>query len=190
MALEEAKVAVNEEERVPVFCYGSNSTKQLRERVLNDSLQSFRCYLPRYRRIYCGYSNRWNGGAASIMKLDTDSEVCYGTIVYLTETEQQRLDRFEGIDEGNDPYSSDSTVNVYRREWVEIVSVDDEGSKTTLKALAYVKNDHDWKAYPSDAYLLACYNNIIPFWPEIDGHGAIKIYNDAGDLLGEYNGPN
>ena len=177
-----------------VFCYGSNSTAQLRERVGNPALQSHACFLPGHRRIFAGYSERWQGAAASLITHDRDDVCCVGSAVQLTKEEMERLDRFEGISVQNDPFDHHPEVNVYRRAWVDIVVVHREGTTEETKevkqqAIAYVKNDHVWKDMPSEAYLQACWRNIQPFWPQVDGQGFLDVYNAAGDLMGQYAGP-
>lgn len=175
---------VKMEHKTAVFCYGSNSTQQLRERVKNDELESYGCFAPQFRRIYCGYSTRWGGGPASIVRVpDHPDEVCYGTVVYLLDEELARLDRFEGIDEGNDPFHAHPKVNLYRREWIHIVLKD---SQEQIHAIAYIHNDHTWGTYPSDAYLKACYKNVSPFWPEVDGDKKLKVFDVYGTLRGEF----
>ena len=186
------------ESKIAVFCFGSNSAKQLRARVKNDTLISHASYLVGYKRIFAGKAKSWDGGGvASLIQTKNSHDKCVGTLVFLTEKELQLLDRFEGIDEGNDPFCSDCSINVYRREWLDAYLCDQVSSMTTdttisicnqVKAIAYIKNDHEWKEYPSEKYLEACYNNISPFWPELDGNSTL-IVSSCTELQGMYSGP-
>jgi hypothetical protein len=171
--------------KVAVFCYGSNSTKQLQERVKNSSLMSYGAYLCGYRRIFAGNAVTWGGGgAASIIETKNDHDKVVGTIAYLTSVELDRLDRFEGIPSGGDPFCGDEQINVYRRQYMDAYLVDN----TKINVVAYIKNNHDWHDYPSDAYLQACYNHLSPFWPDLDQDQAINIHSQY-EWKGRYYGP-
>ena len=166
--------------RIPCFCYGSNSVAQLRERCKNDTLAAEAASLPGYRRFFAGTSKNWDGGGvASVMRIDpAASACCLGTIVWLSECELGFLDRFEGIPAASDPFDADPP-NRYRREWVEVEL--GTGGRGTARAVAYVRNDTKWDTHPSDKYLAACARNLAPFWPLLDGKGAISV-RDSDDV--------
>lgn len=174
----------------PVFCFGSNSAMQLRERIENDSLIAYGSYLPGYMRIYAGYAHSWKGAAASIKVASVDTNDCvYGSIVYLTVSELSTLDKFEGISPGNDPFCCDYKVNHYRREWVDAIEIkitSDHPVERTVRAIAYIRNDSTWECLPSKAYMAACYKNISQFWPKLDGNGTVIIRDEHGHVHGEY----
>ena len=173
-------------ERIAVFCYGSNSTKQLQERVQNMFLISCRAYTCGYKRIFAGNAVRWGGGgAASLVETNDNNDKVIGTIVYLSLTEINLLDRFEGIPEGSDPFDSNHKINVYRREYIDVCLTDN----TKINAIVYIKNNHEWYDYPSITYLEACYNHLVPFWVELDGDHALHVYCGNRELKGKYYGP-
>ena len=53
------------DDRMPCFCFGSNSVAQLRERCQNDALVAEAATLPGYHRIYAGSSAKWGGGGVA-----------------------------------------------------------------------------------------------------------------------------
>ena len=165
----------------PIFCYGSNSNAQLRERVQNDSLVSYPSVLHGYHRFFAGNSIAWGGGGVASV-VPKPGGRCMGTVVYLSSQEIERLDRFEGIREGNDPFSEDSTANVYRRQWVDVTINDSD----VIKAIAYIRNRSDWEDYPSDKYLSACYRHLSEFWPDLDGEGYLHVYDSKNELRGKF----
>ena len=169
--------------RLPCFCFGSNSAVQVRERVVNPFLTPERARVRGYRRVYAGYSRSWGGGGvASIVPVPVGAtaaarqnphlEQTLGSVIYLSPSEFETLDRFEGIPDGVDPFSTDARSNVYRREWVHVEiggDGDDDNVRETAVVvalgIAFVRNDLTWKGYPSDRYLAACTRNIGQFWP-------------------------
>ena len=182
-----------DDQTIPVFCYGSNGTKQLQERVCNSTLVSYSAYVEGYRRIFAGYSTKWEGGVASIVNTNQSDDVCRGSVVFLSEQELKLLDHFEGISASGDPFSIDPSVNVYRRSWVSLLSTDSlllslrgQSSSTTIRAIAYIRNDDEWGSYPREAYLTACHRNISPFWPDLDGNQSLRVMDRFGKLRGEF----
>ena len=179
-----------------VFCYGSNSTKQLQERVHNSSLTSHAAYIVGYKRIFAGNAIKWGGGgAASLLVTNNDQDKVFGTIVYLTSEEMNSLDRFEGIPEFSDPFSDDDNINVYRRVFITayLPNVNECGTENTfqdtkINAIAYIKNNHSYHSYPSEKYLQACYNHLSPFWPDLDGEQALHVYCSESELRGCFSG--
>lgn len=178
-------------DRIPVFCYGSNGTTQLQERVCNSTLVSYGAFVEGYRRIFAGYSSKWDGGVASIICTGQSDDTCRGSVVLLSQQELHLLDQFEGITA--DPFSIDPLVNVYRRTWINVNSADQSlldlmglAVPVTMKAIAYIRNDDDWVSYPSESYLLACHRNISPFWPDLDGSNSVLVMAKSGELHGEF----
>ena len=188
------------------FAYGSNGTEQLKTRCKNSNLVSHKAAIRDYKRFFTGNSKKWGGGGVASLAPHAGS-LCKGSVVYLTESELDLLDRFEGIPEGSDPFVRDYEQNRYSRRWVEVevwMSNDDgsPASQETVRAIAYVRNKTDWEGMPSRKYMDACYRNIVPFWPEVDRYGKLLVYSfDAGgggaaedqgaaplELRGEYTG--
>jgi hypothetical protein len=168
--------------KTPCFCYGSNSVEQLRERVGNPNIESFGCQLFGYRRFFAGNSKQWGGGVASIIPTNKQSDTCRGSFVLLSDDEFKKLDYFEEIVNGKEPFNSDFSINLYRKCNVKITSQTGD----IINAIAYVLNNTMWKSYPSESYLAACYKNISAFWPSLDGDGCIYVYDIMGKKRGEY----
>ena len=178
LALLEDELALppaSKEDRVPCFCYGSNSVAQLRERCQNETLVAEAATLPGFRRIFAGSSQKWFGGGVASLAASEGVAACIGSIVRLSAAELDLLGRHEGIPTGSDPFSS-APPNRYRRQLVSVVL----GDGQPLEAVAYIRNNHEWEAYPSDAYLSACHRNLSPFWPQLDDKGYIVVLDEAG----------
>ena len=174
----------------PVFCYGSNSARQIAQRIRRrgGSLRSSAAFLPGFRRVFVGEAASWNGSAvASIAPLpgigdlgkmatalspNPDTAV-FGSIVHLTDAELAMLDGYEGCG------GPDDTTGVYRRAAVPGAfevhdppggaggwSAESDASKIARAtpcqgAIAYVRNSHAGEALPSEAYLKAC--EYVPY---------------------------
>ena len=103
-----------------------------------------------------------------------------------------------------DPFSADPIRNRYRRVFVELVSVSagegpeeasssKESAEPTERAergVAYIRNSSTWESFPSNRYLAACYKNLALFWgPEVDGAGALHVYDEEAELRGTWAPP-
>ena len=118
LALLEDELALppaSKEDRVPCFCYGSNSVAQLRERCQNETLVAEAATLPGFRRIFAGSSQKWFGVGVASLAAAKGVAACIGSIVRLSVAELDLLDRHEGIPTGSDPFSS-APPNRYRRQ--------------------------------------------------------------------------
>jgi cation transport regulator ChaC len=123
----------------PVFSYGSNSISQLRARVNNLTLQSYPGYINDYKRIFCNYSKKWDGGVATL--IPKKNIKTYGIIVYLTQEELEKLDSYE--------------IN-YRKELLECYLIQKNQEKEEkIDCIVYVSNDNTWIQSPSQQYLTA-----------------------------------
>jgi len=125
---------------ISIFSYGSNSINQLRGRVDNYSLQSRPAFLEGYKRIFCKYSERWNGGVASITPKRYIRT--YGIVVDLTLEELSKLDKYE---------IGYSKINVE----CTIIRDNDNNFLKKKYCITYLANDHEWIDYPSQEYLIA-----------------------------------
>ena len=168
------------DDRMPCFCFGSNSVAQLRERCQNDALVAEAATLPGYHRIFAGSSAKWGGGGVASL-VAAKGAACIGSIVRLSAAELDLLDRHEGIPTGSDPFSG-APPNRYRRQLVSVALADGQ----PLEAVAYIRNKHEWEAYPSEAYLSACHCNLSPFWPQLDADGAIVVLDEASAERGRW----
>lgn len=78
-----------------IFNYGSNSTRQLRARVKNPSLQTQPAYVDGYVRVFCFRSKDWGGGGVASLA-PADGRV-YGSVASLSDVEKKRLDKYESV---------------------------------------------------------------------------------------------
>lgn len=87
--------SLGEGEGTLVFNYGSNSTSQLRGRLLNSSLQTTAARLPGFERVFCLCSEGWGGGGvATITPSDEHGAMVYGSVCVLNPQELALLDTF------------------------------------------------------------------------------------------------
>ncbi|KAG1664967.1 hypothetical protein FOA52_001979 [Chlamydomonas sp. UWO 241] len=120
-----------------VFSFGSNSTKQLRERVRPGSDEAFltsAATLPGHCRVFAGSSKRWGGSVAAVYPCEGES--VNGMVVCMTDAELKILDTYEG-----DYERAVAAVNTWG--WGK------------LDVLYYKKTNLAYKQPPSVAYLAA-----------------------------------
>jgi len=123
-----------------IFSYGSNSIYQLRGRIKNIDLVSFPAYLDNYKRIFCNYSEKWNGGIASIIP----KKYCctYGIVTYISLEELSILDSFE--------------VNYSKKELIcTILEKDCSSSLFDVTCIVYISDILEYICPPSEQYLMA-----------------------------------
>jgi hypothetical protein len=166
-------------EKIALFCYGSNSISQLKERLKKDNIIVKKAHLPRHTRIFAGHSNKWNGGVASIMP-SYDNYQVKGSIIYVYENDLKKIDKFEGAHKNENPFSRNN--NIYRRKYIDVL--DENNNK--IQAITYIKNNHNWVSYPSNEYLKAVKNNVQEFWDELDENEELFIYDNNLTLKGKY----
>ena len=98
--------------KIPIFSYGSNSLSQLKGRLQNLNLISYGAYVNGYKRIFCGHSNNWNGGIASLV--EKKFMKTYGIVVYLDNHELSKLDNsYPNLYETVMDRISDIYVNIF-----------------------------------------------------------------------------
>lgn len=144
----------------PYFSYGSNNLEQLKKRVKNDNIVAYKAYLNNHRRIYCGYSKKWNSSVASLIYMP--NEIVKGSMVYLSNQELQELDKYEGIKDSN-PYNTDYSKNIYARKNIRVY-VFFENNFEEIEAITYIRNDNTINNELSNEYVDACYENLKSFW--------------------------
>ena len=125
------------ENKIPIFSYGSNSISQLKGRVENFNLISYPAFVYGYKRIFCGYSNNWNGGVASLIKKKYIKT--YGIVVYLDNNELSKLDSYE--------------INYVKEEIVCNIMINN--IYVECKCFTYIANDTKFLSLPSEQYLVA-----------------------------------
>lgn len=122
-----------------LFCYGSNSIQQLKERLqITDNLSFEKAYIKNYVRIFCGISNKWNGGVSSIYPLKGKN--VYGILVKIKMEDLEKLNHYE---------------KGYHLE-VKDVNI----KNNVIKSFVYVKNNMKFNKLPSDDYMIAI-NNML-----------------------------
>jgi hypothetical protein len=122
------------EKNLNLFCYGSNSVKQLKERLeIEENISFQKAYIKDYVRIFCGYSKRWNGGVSSIYPLKGKN--IYGILININIEDLEKISKFE---------------KGYHLE-IKDVSVED----IIIKSFVFIKNDIKFNELPSKEYMLA-----------------------------------
>jgi hypothetical protein len=118
-----------------LFCYGSNSIKQLQQRLhINEKISWKKAYINNYVRIFAGYSKRWNGGIASIFPCD--GKKVYGILVKLKVEDFELLNSYEC---GYHLKILDVCIN----------------STNIVQSFVYIKTNNIFKKMPSDSYMNA-----------------------------------
>lgn len=124
-----------------VFSYGSNSTEQLAKRVgRKGGLHPLPAYLNNHARIFAGFSKRWRGGIASIYP--AKGVKVYGSIVQLTMSEIEQLDKFE---------------SGYTRVRIQVVC---QQTNMPCNAFVYIKDNHKFTHLPSESYIQAIHKQL------------------------------
>lgn len=119
-----------------LFCYGSNSVHQIKERLnIYSEIEYFPGFINNYCRIFAGFSKKWNGGVASI-SFSKKNKV-YGIIIKINETDLKKLDMFE---------------KGYIRK---IMNVYSEYHNNYLCCNVYIKYNEKYFDYPSVKYIEA-----------------------------------
>lgn len=128
---------------VRVFSYGSNSTRQLCERLgrMNEEIrpdkplpfEAVPAILHGYKRIFAGLSKRWGGAVASCHP--HSSGQVFGLLVTLNEEELAILDSYE---------------IGYSRETCSVVA-----NGSSFEAFIYLKQDLNFSYLPSESYMQA-----------------------------------
>lgn len=122
--------------RLYYFAYASNlAKKQMAERC-PGARQKVPAYLPHHKIIFTGWSRQWRGATATIKRVQ--GERVAGAVYELSAVDLQRLDRFEGYNEG-----------MSERRNVLVVTEDGDW----FEAVTYVKKDQSPEGKPSAEYV-------------------------------------
>jgi gamma-glutamylcyclotransferase (GGCT)/AIG2-like uncharacterized protein YtfP len=78
----------------PIFSYGSNDSVQLFDRCGGIVVGPVAAHLRNHTRIFVGYSNRWEGGVASVRP--SKGDYVQGSVFYLNTKQLEVLDSWEG----------------------------------------------------------------------------------------------
>jgi len=115
-----------------LFCYGSNSIKQLKERLhITENIYAKKAYINNYVRIFAGYSKRWNGGIASIFPCN--GKKVYGILVKLKLEELEILNSYEC--------------------GYHLKILDVSTKNNIFQSFVYVKDNNKFKKLPSEEYM-------------------------------------
>lgn len=120
-----------------LFCYGSNNTQQLSERVgaKQGKLTAEPGWIKGYTRIFAGYSAYWKGGVATIHP--SPKHKVHGSVVELTASQLKKLDKYE---------------LGYSRKKIQVVL----GSDSSVEeCFVYIRDDSEYRKPPSNEYLAA-----------------------------------
>jgi hypothetical protein len=142
---------------VYLFCYGSNSINQIKQRLnIDEDIEYFPSYINNYCRIFGGFSKKWSGGVASIYPLLSNK--VYGITVKLTNKQLEELDNFEK------GYSK------------KIVKVYFENDKNYYDTYVYIKDNITFSALPSITYLDAINSMLNNRYPDHDHKSSNNSY--------------
>jgi hypothetical protein len=138
-----------------LFCYGSNSIKQLQQRLhINEKISWKKAYINNYVRIFAGYSKRWNGGIASIYPCN--GKKVYGILVKLKVEDLELLNSYEC---GYHLKILDVFVN----------------SNNIIQSFVYIKTNNKFKRLPSEAYMNAI-NSMLNDRSKKENNKSRKIF--------------
>jgi hypothetical protein len=124
-----------------LFCYGSNSIKQIKERI-NENINKIefqKAYLNNHVRIFAGKSIKWDcGGVASVYPLD--GKKVYGIAVTLNDDQLEKLNKFE--------------------KGYSLVQKDIIIKNKVVNAFLFIKDNIEFSKLPSNSYMNAI-NNML-----------------------------
>ena len=123
-----------------LFCYGSNSTKQISKRIDNKPIVYSNAYIENYTRIFAGTSERWCGGIVGLYP--SRNMKTYGILVQLTESDLIKLDEFE---------------KGYERVQMQVHNQICDGLTELVESDVYYKQNLTFQYLPSNDYLIAIY---------------------------------
>lgn len=147
-----------------IFSYGSNSTAQLRARVRNRELETYKARVLGWSRVFHLYSGNWQGATASLSS-DPESET-RGTIAYLSEDETAVLSEFE---------TGHSLVAVTAR-------VEKDGIESDIAAHVYIAPSPPkglCTPFPSEQYLCAVSGMLREHWPSHADELVVSVEQDG-----------
>jgi len=139
-----------------LFCYGSNNQDQLTVRCRERIPPLEPAFLLDHKRVFRGWSERWQGGVASLLR--SPGSIVYGGIAEVPDACMERLDGYEGVNVGK-----------YVRKTITVLNVDEE----PIECQVYVSTSKDFNA-PSEDYLEAVVKTVGKLWSS-DSGGDITI---------------
>lgn len=147
-----------------IFSYGSNSKKQLKERI-EAKIKPIPAVLANHVRIFSGYSNNWKGAIASVHPKKGDN--VYGALSKITQEQLELLDNYEGG---------------YTRK-IKLINI--VGSDKKIKAWVYFKDNLNFTDYPSVSYMKAIRRTLddVNSYEGERKNIIIKKINDNGKVV-------
>jgi gamma-glutamylcyclotransferase (GGCT)/AIG2-like uncharacterized protein YtfP len=121
------------------FAYGANISKKVMKERAADGKPITPATLPNYKLIFVGWSRTWQGGVASIRRIQ-GSKV-RGAVYEISDKDLNHLDKYEGF------------TNDYNR--IKVIVFDEDG--TAMEAVTYVKTGQPEENQPSKEYASIIY---------------------------------
>lgn len=132
-----------------LFSYGSNHPGQLAER-LGHPVQGKAAFAEGWMRVFRGYSERWEGSVATLVR--ADGHKTYGYVAEVSPHDLSVLDGYEG--------------SRYTRTQIMVTLMDG----TTRSAIVYIRPEGEpFRIPPSRKYVEAIVKTISGFWKSADG---------------------
>jgi len=165
---------------IATFGFGSNSVRQLRGRLGDDTLQGYPAKVPGQVLAFAGPNKSWahdpGGSAVGTATLvpasasEASEGVALGTVAFLTEELLATLDGYEGV----------PTVYDRRKFKAQVLY---GGACHDTEVTAYVKvNSSAWYP-PSEAYLCAVLRNVSGSFPHV---GTLNLRDTKGRIQSQW----
>jgi hypothetical protein len=127
-----------------LFCYGSNNSQQVSERMeSNKPLIFINAYIENYIRIFAGTSERWKGGIVGLYP-QPDSKT-HGILVTSCESQLIKMDKFE---------------KGYERKTMTVNAQISETMTELIEADVYWKTNVNFAYMPSSMYLYSIHKML------------------------------
>lgn len=154
-----------------LFCYGSNSINQLKERLLETgNIEYHPTRLKNYCRIFAGFSKKWFGGIATMVPLKNN--YVYGITVKIPTEQLNILDSYE---------------KGYTRK---ILKVYFEDIRKNYNVYVYIKDNTKFIELPSAKYMESINTMLNDRYPLSSNNSNRKIkirgYGNKTDLTEIY----
>lgn len=164
----------------PVFGFGSNSVRQLRGRLGDQSLMGYPARIRGQVLAFCGPNRSWalekRPCVGSATLIPAEESIALGTVTFLSDEQIAMLDGFEGV------------PRIYQQQHFdkEVSEIFGNERWHPLQVMAYVKVDsQDWYP-PSEAYCCAILRNLGGSFPGIT---KLSLRCTGGHLKDEWEHP-
>jgi len=133
-----------------LFSYGSNHPDQIAQRLGHPAITEG-AFATGYERVFCGISQRWRGGVASLRSAKGAST--FGLVTLVNKRDLALMDQYEGVASGN-----------YERKKIQVHIV----NRGVVTAYVYVSLSKNFTP-PSREYLEAVAKTVGTHWRNDDG---------------------